>query len=62
MTKKIKKLMCDFKVDIDDRDVLPLIEENGELILVPRCAVCDRVRARANDLEYTIYIFKRERI
>ncbi len=46
MSKKIKKLMCDKKVELSDRDRLPLIYEGEELIYAPLCAVCDRARTK----------------
>lgn len=60
MTKKLKKLMCDKKVPISDRDSLPIITENDEIIYIPLCAVCDRVLAK-NNHKIKISIYKAER-
>ena len=61
MTKKVKKLMCDKKVPLCDRASLPLVEEGGELIYIPLCAVCDRATAKNNSQKFTLCIFKHER-
>ena len=60
MTKKLKKLMCDKKVPLCDRDSLPIITQNDEIIYIPLCAVCDRVLAKTN-YETKISIYKAER-
>ncbi len=60
MTKKLKKLMCDKKVPISERDSLPIITECGEIIYAPLCAVCDRTLAKS-DYKIKIDIYKAER-
>ena len=60
MTKKLKKLMCDKKVPITDRDSLPIITEQDEIIYIPLCAVCDRVLAK-KDYQFKFSIYKAER-
>lgn len=57
--KKIKKLMCDKKVPRSDRSSLPLILVGDEIVYVPLCAVSDTVRARKNNLEFKISIYKK---
>ena len=60
MTKKLKKLMCDKKVPLSERESLPIITECGEIIYAPLCAVCDRVLAKT-DYKIKIDIYKAER-
>lgn len=60
MTKKVKKLLCDNKVPLSDRDSLPIITQKNEIIYLPLCAVCDRVHAKENS-QFGIYIYKAER-
>lgn len=60
MTKKLKKLMCDKKVPLCERDSLPVITECDEIIYIPLCAVCDRVIAK-DDCKTKISIYKAER-
>ena len=59
MHKKLKKLMCDKKVPPIDRDDLPLIFSNDELIYAPLCAISDGARAEKNKPTVTISIFKK---
>lgn len=56
--KKLKKLMCDKKVPLIDRDTLPLIHLNDEIIYAPLCAVADKVRAKKTSFEFNISIYK----
>lgn len=46
VNKKIKKLMCDKKVPLLDRDILPIICADGQAIYVPLCAVSDSVKSK----------------
>ena len=59
MHKKLKKLMCDKKIDATDRDTLPLIISGNEIIYAPLCAVSDAARASANKEKTKISIFKK---
>ena len=59
MHKKIKKLMCDNKIPKKDRDTLPLIKSDGEIILVPSCATADGARVRASDGYITLSVYKK---
>ena len=59
INKKIKKLMCDKKVPLPDRDTLPLICNENDVIYVPLCAVSDNARAvRDKKPNYTVSILK----
>lgn len=60
MHKRIKKLMCDKKVPISDRDILPLIIRGDEIIYAPLCAVSDDARASKTNLEYKITVYKKQ--
>ncbi len=60
MTKKLKKLMCDKKVPLLERESLPIITEGDEIIYAPLCAVCDRTLAKS-DYKIKIDIYKAER-
>lgn len=57
--KRIKKLMCDKKIDIYLRNLLPIVREGDEPIYVPLCALADRVRADEQSYEYQICIYAR---
>ncbi len=57
--KRIKKLMCDKKVPLGDRASLPLILSGDEIVYVPLCAVSDEVRAKSNNFELKISIYKK---
>ena len=57
--KKIKKLLCDKKIALDERDYIPIIYGNQEALYIPSCAISDTVKANKNDFEYIISIFKR---
>ncbi len=59
MHKRIKKLMCDKKVPLCDRDFLPLIFSGDELIYAPLCAVSDNARANKTRFEIKISIYKK---
>ena len=56
--KKLKKLMCDKKVPLAERDTLPLILSDEKIIYAPLCAVSDIARAKKNDFEFNISIYK----
>ena len=56
--KKLKKLMCDKKVPLSDRDTLPLILSNEEIIYAPLCAVSDSASAKKAEHEFNISIYK----
>ena len=59
MHKKLKKLMCDKKVSLSDRNSLPLILSGEELIYAPLCAVSDGARANKKQFEIKISIYKK---
>ncbi len=58
VNKKIKKLMCDKKVPLLDRDILPIIYSDNEAIYLPLCAVGDRAKKRHGSATVYIEIFK----
>ena len=45
MNKKIKKLMSEKKVSLKERNKLPLLVSNNEILWIPSVAVCDRIKA-----------------
>ena len=55
--KKVKKLLCDKKIDPSLRDLLPIIKEGEEIVYIPACAVADRVKATEHDFEYLIRVY-----
>lgn len=57
--KKIKKLMCDKKVPLYDRDTLPLVCSEEEIIYAPLCAVCDKAKPRKQDKTVHIGIYQK---
>ena len=58
MHKKLKKLMCDKKTEVQDRDRLPIICEDGQTVYVPLCAVADTAKASKNKKQIEILILK----
>ena len=59
MHKRIKKLLCDNKIDIEDRDTMPIIRQNGVAVYVPRCAVADSAKIDRESKKITIFIYKK---
>jgi tRNA(Ile)-lysidine synthetase-like protein len=59
VNKKVKKLMCDKKVDLHDRDALPIIWSDEHIIFVPLCAVADGIKARDGKYDYQITVYKK---
>ncbi|MBE6583857.1 MAG: tRNA lysidine(34) synthetase TilS [Ruminococcaceae bacterium] len=57
--KKIKKLMCDKKVDLYDRASLPLVCFGSDVIYVPLCAIADNAKKDKNKPKIQIYIYKK---
>ena len=49
VNKSIKKLLCDKKIPLLDRDTLPLICSGESVIYVPRCAVSDYAKAKKHE-------------
>ena len=58
INKKIKKLMCDKKVPLYDRDTLPLICSRDEIIFAPLCAICDNAKPHRTDKTVHIGIYQ----
>ncbi len=59
VNKKIKKLMCDKKVPLLDRDSLPIVCSSGKVIYVPLCTVSDTAKTKRSDRCIYIAIYKR---
>ena len=60
MTKKVKKLLCDKKIALDDRDTLPFVCCGDEIIYIPACAVADAYKSGKNDAFTQITIYKKD--
>ena len=45
MTKSLKKLLCEKKIDLELRARLPIICDSEGVVAVPLVAVCDRMKA-----------------
>lgn len=58
MSKRVKKLLCDNKIDAIERDLIPIVRREDETLYVPACAVADTVRASVTDAELVITIYK----
>lgn len=58
--KSIKKLMCDKKVPLNDRDTVPLIYSSDNAIYVPLCAIADDAKPRKKENLTYIYLYKSE--
>ena len=58
INKKIKKLMCDKKVPLHDRDTLPLVFSGDEIIYAPLCAISDKAKARGGEKTLSIGIYQ----
>ena len=60
VNKRIKKLMCDKKIPIGDRDTLPIVYIGEEAVYIPLCAINDYVKTkRGEDPNVKIQIFKK---
>ena len=44
LNKKVKKLMCDKKIPLEQRNKLPILVLNEEILWIPTVAVCDRIK------------------
>ena len=60
MTKKVKKLLCDKKIPLEERNMLPIITCGDELVYVPLCAVNDSYISK-NKNHPLIAIYRTER-
>ena len=58
INKKIKKLMCDKKVPLYDRDTIPLVFSGDEIIYAPLCAISDKAKACREDKTINIGIYQ----
>lgn len=59
VNKRIKKLMCDKKIPLNDRYTLPLIYEGERAAYIPLCAVNDASKPRGEKPSIKIQIFKK---
>lgn len=59
MTKKVKKLLCDKKISLTDRDILPFICRQENIIYIPACAIADEVIPRKTEITTNISIYKK---
>ncbi len=62
MHKKLKKLMCDKKINAYDRDVLPIICDGGQVIYAPLCAVADDAKKHKEKQKISVSIYKKSYI
>ncbi|MBE6547463.1 MAG: tRNA lysidine(34) synthetase TilS [Ruminococcaceae bacterium] len=56
MTKKIKKLFCEAKIPLAQRQTLPLIVDGDEIIYAPFCGISDSAKSHEQNKLY-IYIY-----
>ena len=56
VNKRIKKLMCDRHVPLDDRDLLPIIRLGEEILYLPLCAVTDRAKPKKQERKTLVCI------
>lgn len=59
--KKIKKLMCDKKVFLQDRESLPLVCDGDGIIYAPLCAVSDAYKIKSDSQKTKITVLKKLR-
>ncbi len=60
VNKRIKKLMCDKKVPLYDRDTLPIIYSGESALYVPLCAISDTAKTRRGEKgNINIYVYKK---
>ena len=60
MSKKVKKLLCDKKIPVGIRDLLPMISDGDEIIYIPACAVADKARAKGKKTATLITIYQKK--
>lgn len=60
VNKRVKKLMCDKKVPLYDRDTLPLIYSGESALYIPLCAISDTAKVRRGEKgNIQIYVYKK---
>ena len=59
MTKKVKKLLCDKKIELDIRNSLPIICHKERIIYIPLCAIADEAKGEGQATR--IFIYKKQR-
>ena len=50
--------MCDKKVPLHDRDTLPLVFSDDQIIYAPLCAISDKARTRGGEKALNIGIYQ----
>lgn len=58
VNKSVKKLMCDKKVPLFDRDTLPIIYCGENAVYLPLCAVADNAKTKGQHKKTYIYVYK----
>ncbi|MBQ8409827.1 MAG: tRNA lysidine(34) synthetase TilS [Clostridia bacterium] len=58
--KKVKKLMCDKKIDQSIRDKLPIIRLEERIVYIPFCAVADTAKADGKNFDCNIALYIKE--
>ena len=58
INKSVKKLMCDKKVPLLDRDTLPIVYCGENAVYLPLCAVADSAKAKGQNKKTYIYVYK----
>ena len=46
MSKSLKKLMCEKKIPLELRDLIPVICDDKEIVAIPFIGVCDKVTTK----------------
>ena len=57
--KSVKKLLCDKKIPLTTRDLLPIVCCGEEIIYIPLCALSDSAKVRENGSYVKICIYKK---
>ena len=58
VNKSVKKLMCDKKVPLFDRDTLPIVYCGDNVVYLPLCAVSDSAKTKGQNKKTYIYVYK----
>ncbi len=56
MTRKLKKLLCDYGIPTDERDAWPIICDEEGILFVPLLPKADRIKQQPNDAKDTVHI------
>lgn len=60
MSKKVKKILCDNKISVDIRNILPIITDGNEILYIPACVIADKVKTHKNEKKTHITIYKKK--